>query len=38
MVRWIMDPRQIDSLTAMPDLGVPDSLARDMAEYLYRIR
>jgi cytochrome c oxidase assembly factor CtaG len=37
MVRWIMNPRQVDSLTAMPDLGVTDSLARDMAEYLYRI-
>jgi cytochrome c1 len=38
MVRWIMDPRSIDSLTAMPTLGISDSLARDMAEYLYRLR
>ena len=38
MVRWIMDPRGVDSLTAMPTLGVSDSLARDMAEYLYRLR
>ncbi len=38
MVRWIMDPQAVDSLTAMPRLGVSDTLARDMAEYLYRIR
>jgi cytochrome c oxidase assembly factor CtaG len=38
MVRWIMDPPRIDSLTAMPALGISDTLARDMAEYLYRIR
>jgi cytochrome c oxidase assembly factor CtaG len=38
MVRWIMNPQQVDSLTAMPDLGVSDTLARDMAEYLYRIK
>lgn len=38
MVRWIMDPPAVDSLTAMPALGISDTLARDIAEYLYRIR
>ena len=38
MVRWIMDPRAVDSLTAMPTLGVPESDARDIAAYLYAIR
>lgn len=37
MVRWIMDPREIDPLTAMPDLGVTLGEARDMAAYLYGI-
>jgi putative membrane protein len=35
LARWIQHPRQIDSLTAMPDLGVPDLIAKDMAAYLY---
>jgi cytochrome c oxidase assembly factor CtaG/cytochrome c2 len=35
LARWIQHPRQIDSLTAMPELGVPDLIARDMAAYLY---
>ncbi len=38
MVRWIMDPQSVDSLTAMPKVGVSDTLARDIAEYLYRVR
>jgi cytochrome c oxidase assembly factor CtaG len=38
MIRWIVDPPRIDSLTAMPALGISDSLARDIAEYLYTIR
>jgi len=38
MVRWIRDPRGVDSLTAMPNLGVTDQDARDMAAYLYSIR
>jgi len=35
MVRWIMNPPTVDSKTAMPDLGIPEGVARDMAEYLY---
>ena len=34
MVRWIMDPPAVDSLTAMPALGISDTLARDIAAYL----
>lgn len=37
MVRWIMDPQAVDPLSAMPDLGVPEALARDMAAYLYTV-
>lgn len=34
LVRWILDPQAIDPLTAMPDLGVTEPQARDMAAYL----
>lgn len=37
MVRWIMDPREVNPLTAMPDLGVPRQAAEDMAAYLYTL-
>jgi len=33
-VRWLRDPKSIDPWTAMPDLGVSDRAARDMAAYL----
>lgn len=38
LVRWIVDPRGVDSLTAMPDVGVTDAQARDIAAYLYTLR
>jgi putative membrane protein len=38
MVRWIQDPRDADPRTAMPNLGVTERDARDMASYLYRLR
>jgi cytochrome c2 len=38
MIRWIEHPQAIDPLTAMPDLGVPDPTARDIAAYLYTLR
>jgi cytochrome c1 len=38
LVRWIRDPRGVDSLTAMPNLDVSDQDARDIAAYLYSIR
>ena len=33
--RWIQSPREVDSLTAMPDVGVTPRDARDIAAYLY---
>jgi cytochrome c len=38
MIRWIRDPRAVDSLTAMPALGVTDQDARDIASYLYTLK
>jgi cytochrome c1 len=36
-VRWIQDPPAVDSATAMPNLGVSERDARDMAAYLYAV-
>ncbi len=38
MMLWIMHPQQVSPGTDMPDSGVPDAVARDMAAYLYSIR
>ncbi len=38
LVRWIKDPQQIESGTAMPKLGVTDEQAHDMGAYLYTLR
>lgn len=38
MVAWIKDPPAIDSATAMPNVGVTEADARDIAAYLYAIR
>ncbi len=38
MVRWIMEPQAVDPLTAMPDLGVTEPQARDMAAYLAQLK
>ena len=38
MVRWIQRPRDVDPLTAMPNLGVTDQDARDIASYLYTLK
>lgn len=35
MVRWIRFPQKISHDTAMPDLGVTEAEARNMAAYLY---
>jgi len=35
MVRWLMHPRSLSPGTAMPELGVTEQDARDMAAYLY---
>ena len=37
LVDWITDPQAIEPGTAMPDLGVPPSVARDMAAYLFKL-
>ncbi len=37
MIRWIRDPQVVSSLTAMPDLDVKESDARDMAAYLFTL-
>lgn len=34
---WITDPKKADPRTAMPDLGVSEQEARDIADYLYRL-
>jgi cytochrome c2 len=38
MVRWIEDPKAVDSLTAMPNTGVTPADARHIAAYLYTLR
>jgi cytochrome c2 len=38
MVRWIQHPQQVEHGTAMPEMGVTDSDARDIAAYLYTLR
>jgi cytochrome c len=36
LVRWIEHPRAMNPNTAMPDLGIDEPAARDIAAYLYR--
>jgi len=38
MIKWIADPQAIAPGTAMPDVGVSDQEARDIAAYLYTLR
>jgi cytochrome c len=38
MVRWIRNPRAINPRTVMPNLGVTESDARDIAAYLSTLR
>lgn len=37
LVRWVMDPPSIDPRTAMPNLGIDASQAKDVAAYLYTL-
>jgi cytochrome c2 len=37
MIRWIQHPQAVDSRKAMPEMGVSDSDARDIAAYLYTL-
>lgn len=38
MVRWIREPQAIDARTVMPDMGVSEADARDMAAYLWSLQ
>lgn len=38
LVRWIRQPKTVKPLTAMPDMGVSEGDARDMAAYLATLR
>jgi cytochrome c len=38
MLRWLQNPPAVDPLTAMPNLGVTEADARDIAGYLYTLR
>lgn len=38
LVRWILDPKQVEPGTAMPDLGLTDQQARAVAAYLYTLK
>ena len=35
LVRWIVDPRALSSKTAMPQTGIDEKEARDVAAFLY---
>ena len=38
MIRWIQNPQGVDPLTAMPNLGLTEQDARDIAGYLYTLK
>jgi cytochrome c2 len=38
MLRWLRVPQDVNPRTAMPNLGVTERDARDMAAYLYTLR
>ena len=38
LFRWVSKPQEIDPRTAMPDLGVTERQARDIAAYLYTLQ
>jgi cytochrome c len=38
LVRWIQNPPKIDDQTAMPNMHLSESDARDIASYLYTLR
>ncbi|MGZ7100234.1 MAG: c-type cytochrome [Candidatus Angelobacter sp.] len=35
LMKWIQHPREVNPKTAMPELGVTEAQARDIAAYLY---
>ena len=38
MIRWLQNPPGVDRLTAMPNLGLSEPDARDIASYLYTLK
>ena len=38
MIEWVRHPQKIDPMSAMPDVGVTERDARDIAAYLYTLR
>lgn len=38
LVRWIRSPKSVEPGTAMPELGLSEQDARDVAAYLYTLR
>lgn len=38
LIRWVQHPTQVEPGTAMPDLGLTNQQARDVAAYLYTLR
>lgn len=38
MMRWIQQPQHVERGTAMPDMGVTDTDARDITAFLYTLR
>ena len=38
LVHWLKDPKVVEPGTAMPNLGLTDGEARDVAAYLYTLR
>ncbi|MGN6390520.1 MAG: c-type cytochrome [Burkholderiaceae bacterium] len=38
MVKWLMDPPAIDPRTAMPNVGLTEAEAKDIAAYLYTLK
>jgi putative membrane protein len=38
MITWIRNPPAVDNKTAMPNMGVTEKDARDIAAYLYKLR
>jgi cytochrome c2 len=38
LIRWLKNPPSVEPGTAMPDLGLTDEQAQDVAAYLYTLR
>lgn len=38
LVRWLVDPGSVEPGTAMPDVGLTEEQARDIAAYLFSLR